>query len=349
MDSYELDIDAPSNVTEDQNSVTVDSEITENETAQEHSSFHCSLKLLHHACKCKDGTCCVRYCEKIKRIILHARICIRVDNCINCKQFILMFREHFEHCKKTECPVPLGRKDLERFSWKISSSKQLKLKMKKHKLKLMKLRQEQRRLSHKLTIINALQSADDSFLINAVNFGTSIHNFSPQNPELPIEVDLPQLVQDVQQAQASAGMLNVSYNLNPNRPTEIYNEIEVPSSEDNIPQLLPNSEQSSVRAIEQTSVANINYADQLPTPPQQNVEGLQRILLVVRNPDNSEQHSEVMGVLKSNPRLMVGVIKHDHPLLEDQQLQQETNVSSGSDHLEVPYAVQPENRGWIEL
>ncbi|ODN03688.1 CREB-binding protein, partial [Orchesella cincta] len=63
---------------------------------------------LVHACQCRDANCRLPSCQKMKRVVGHAKLCKRKTNggCPICKQLIALCCYHAKHCQEQKCPVP---------------------------------------------------------------------------------------------------------------------------------------------------------------------------------------------------------------------------------------------------
>ncbi|ELU13629.1 hypothetical protein CAPTEDRAFT_224799 [Capitella teleta] len=66
------------------------------------------IQSLVHACQCRDANCRLQSCQKMKRVVSHARQCKRKNNggCPICKQLIALCCYHAKHCQEAKCPVP---------------------------------------------------------------------------------------------------------------------------------------------------------------------------------------------------------------------------------------------------
>lgn len=66
------------------------------------------IQSLVHACQCRDASCRLASCLKMKRVMAHTRSCRRKTNggCPVCKQLIALCCYHAKHCLETKCPVP---------------------------------------------------------------------------------------------------------------------------------------------------------------------------------------------------------------------------------------------------
>ena len=67
------------------------------------------IQSLVHACQCRDMTCDLQSCIKMKRVIRHTRDCrLRNNgNCSICKQFVALCLFHARNCNESQCSVPL--------------------------------------------------------------------------------------------------------------------------------------------------------------------------------------------------------------------------------------------------
>ena len=67
------------------------------------------IQSLVHACRCRDMTCKLQSCIKMKRVIRHTRDCrLRNNgNCSICKQFVALCLFHARECNENQCLVPL--------------------------------------------------------------------------------------------------------------------------------------------------------------------------------------------------------------------------------------------------
>ena len=66
------------------------------------------IQSLVHACQCRDANCRQTNCQKMKRVVLHAKTCQRKMNggCPSCKQLIMLCCYHAKHCNEPKCQVP---------------------------------------------------------------------------------------------------------------------------------------------------------------------------------------------------------------------------------------------------
>ncbi|CAL1280153.1 unnamed protein product [Larinioides sclopetarius] len=66
------------------------------------------IQSLEHACQCRDANCRLPSCQKMKRIVLHAKGCTRkgTNTCAICKQLIALNYYHAKTCQEAKCPVP---------------------------------------------------------------------------------------------------------------------------------------------------------------------------------------------------------------------------------------------------
>ena len=67
------------------------------------------IQSLVHACQCRDMTCKIESCIKMKRVIRHTRDCRLRNNgdCTICKQFVALCLFHASNCNENQCSVPL--------------------------------------------------------------------------------------------------------------------------------------------------------------------------------------------------------------------------------------------------
>ena len=67
------------------------------------------IRFLVHASQCLDVMCTQPGCIKMKRIFRHTRDCElqMSENCITCKQFLLLCYSHAKNCNDDECLVPV--------------------------------------------------------------------------------------------------------------------------------------------------------------------------------------------------------------------------------------------------
>ena len=66
-------------------------------------------KSLVHASQCRDMTCKLQSCIKMKRVIRHTRDCRlrNYGNCSICKQFVALLLFHARNCNENQCSVLL--------------------------------------------------------------------------------------------------------------------------------------------------------------------------------------------------------------------------------------------------
>ena len=77
--------------------------------ARKQSIQKCIQELIH-ACQCRDMTCKLQSCIKMKRVIRHTRDCrLRNsrENCSICRQFVALCLFHARNCNENQCSVPL--------------------------------------------------------------------------------------------------------------------------------------------------------------------------------------------------------------------------------------------------
>jgi E1A/CREB-binding protein len=91
----------------------MDSEVSEAQRQQNPQearrlSVQKCIQSLVHACQCRDANCRIAACQKMKRVVMHAKSCQRKMNggCPICKQLITLCCYHAKHCTETKCPVP---------------------------------------------------------------------------------------------------------------------------------------------------------------------------------------------------------------------------------------------------
>eukprot|EP00118_Oscarella_pearsei_P006690 m.30696 g.30696 ORF g.30696 m.30696 type:complete len:1866 (+) comp31380_c0_seq1:236-5833(+) len=66
------------------------------------------IQSLVHACQCRDSSCRLQSCMKMKRVVQHTKSCKRKTNggCPICRQLIALCCYHAKHCTEVKCPVP---------------------------------------------------------------------------------------------------------------------------------------------------------------------------------------------------------------------------------------------------
>ncbi|GIX96282.1 histone lysine acetyltransferase CREBBP [Caerostris extrusa] len=66
------------------------------------------IQSLEHACQCRDANCRLPSCQKMKRIVSHAKSCSKkgTNGCAICKQLIALNYYHAKSCQEAKCPVP---------------------------------------------------------------------------------------------------------------------------------------------------------------------------------------------------------------------------------------------------
>ena len=84
-------------------------QVTQNLHEARKQSIQKNIQLLVHACQCRDMTCKLQSCIKMKRVIRHTRDCrLRNNgNCSICKQFVALCLFHARNCNESQCSVPL--------------------------------------------------------------------------------------------------------------------------------------------------------------------------------------------------------------------------------------------------
>ena len=67
------------------------------------------IQSLVHACRCRDMSCELQSCIKMKKVIRHTRDCRKRNNgnCSICKQFVALCLFHARSCNENQCSVPL--------------------------------------------------------------------------------------------------------------------------------------------------------------------------------------------------------------------------------------------------
>ncbi|GFT06941.1 CREB-binding protein [Trichonephila clavipes] len=91
----------------DDDSATCDQKQTNPQESRRLSIQRC-IQSLVHACQCRDANCRLPSCQKMKRVVQHAKSCKRKTNggCPICKQLIALCCYHAKHCQEAKCPVP---------------------------------------------------------------------------------------------------------------------------------------------------------------------------------------------------------------------------------------------------
>lgn len=66
------------------------------------------IKSLVHSCQCRDANCRLQSCQKMKRVVSHAKSCRKKVNggCPICKQLVAVCCYHAKCCKEDKCMVP---------------------------------------------------------------------------------------------------------------------------------------------------------------------------------------------------------------------------------------------------
>ncbi|KAG5832535.1 hypothetical protein ANANG_G00292180 [Anguilla anguilla] len=80
----------------------------ESAQATRHLSIQRCIQSLVHACQCRNASCSLASCQKVKRVVQHTKGCKRKTNggCPICKQLIALCCYHAKHCQENKCPVP---------------------------------------------------------------------------------------------------------------------------------------------------------------------------------------------------------------------------------------------------
>lgn len=69
---------------------------------KDNSIQHC-IQSLVHARQCRDANCRLPSCQKIKRVVSHAKGCWK---CLICRGLIALYFYHAKHCTENKCQVP---------------------------------------------------------------------------------------------------------------------------------------------------------------------------------------------------------------------------------------------------
>lgn len=71
------------------------------------------IQSLVHACQCRDANCRSQSCQRMKRVVSHAKSCKKKhqqpnqpQNCSICRQLIALCCYHAKHCTEQKCLVP---------------------------------------------------------------------------------------------------------------------------------------------------------------------------------------------------------------------------------------------------
>ncbi|KAL7834019.1 hypothetical protein AOLI_G00289790 [Acnodon oligacanthus] len=66
------------------------------------------IQSLLHACQCRNASCSLPSCQKMKRVVQHTKGCKRKTNggCPVCRHLIALCCYHAKHCQENKCPVP---------------------------------------------------------------------------------------------------------------------------------------------------------------------------------------------------------------------------------------------------
>ena len=70
------------------------------------------VRSLVHASHCRDSTCQLASCARMKRVVKHTKICKRKtypDGCQICQGLVHLCCYHAKHCLERECVVPFCR------------------------------------------------------------------------------------------------------------------------------------------------------------------------------------------------------------------------------------------------
>ncbi|XP_066127496.1 histone acetyltransferase p300-like isoform X1 [Saccopteryx bilineata] len=73
-----------------------------------HANFQRYIQALAHACQCRDASCSLARCRKMKRVVRHTRGCRlkTIRSCHVCKLLITLCCYHAKHCQENRCSVP---------------------------------------------------------------------------------------------------------------------------------------------------------------------------------------------------------------------------------------------------
>ena len=65
-----------------------------------------------HACRCKDSSCRLPNCQKMKKVVSHINTCSRrtKGGCPICIQLVALCCHHARQCQETQCDVPFCSK-----------------------------------------------------------------------------------------------------------------------------------------------------------------------------------------------------------------------------------------------
>lgn len=71
-------------------------------------SIHRNIQYLILACQCRDASCPLPSCQKMKRVVHHTKGCKRksTGRCPVCRQLIALCCYHAKRCRENYCPVP---------------------------------------------------------------------------------------------------------------------------------------------------------------------------------------------------------------------------------------------------
>lgn len=97
MEKWGLELDVGNNSSQSKNP----------QDAQKLSIQRC-IQSLVHACQCRDANCRLPTCQRMKKVVLHAKVCKRKTHgeCPICKQLITLCCYHAKHCNEQKCNVP---------------------------------------------------------------------------------------------------------------------------------------------------------------------------------------------------------------------------------------------------
>jgi hypothetical protein len=83
-----------------------DSKSSKSANMKNESVQRCNQSLIH-TCQCRNATCRLNTCHKMKKVLIHTKLCRkRQINCPVCKQLIELCYYHAKRCNQQQCPVP---------------------------------------------------------------------------------------------------------------------------------------------------------------------------------------------------------------------------------------------------
>ena len=89
--------------------------------------------ILTHVISCPNASCSKKYCEELKKLLIHGRVCpVRVaGGCVQCMSYWKILSEHSHKCKDAECEIP-HCKSLQAGNNRISLVKSARAILRKH-------------------------------------------------------------------------------------------------------------------------------------------------------------------------------------------------------------------------